>query len=113
VRIFHTNRNLRSRLQMGNAMPSMIFGLNRQLRVTEIKVVPLTAWETNNNVLPLWHLTTTSNSLPLKTFFYGQRIGGLKPAVPGARPEPLVTNTVYRLFLTAGKIAGQHDFELK
>jgi hypothetical protein len=113
VKIFDTSRNLRGRFQTGGGMPSMIFGLNRQLKLTEIKVVPLATWETNNKVVPIWHLISASNSIPLKMFFYGQHIGGLKPAVPGARPESLTTNTVYRLFVTAGKVTGQHDFELK
>jgi hypothetical protein len=51
--------------------------------------------------------------VPVKSFFYGQFIGGMKPAIKGVRPEPLETNVTYRLFLTAGKIKGEHDFELK
>ena len=112
VRIFHTSRNLRPQLQQGGVLPSLIFGLSRPLKLTELKVVPLAAWQTNNNVLPVWHLVSASNSVPVKMFFYGQRISGLKPAVPGDRPEPLDTNLIYRLFVTAGKTTGQHDFSL-
>ena len=113
VQVFHTSRNLRPRFQAANGLPGLIFGLNRQIILTEISVVPLAVWQTNNHVLPLWHLIATTNALPRKAFFYGERIPGLKPAVPGARPAPLATNIVYRLFVTAGKIEGQHDFELK
>jgi hypothetical protein len=110
IRIFHTSRNLRPQVQQGGVMPSLIFGLNRSLKLTELKVVPLAAWQANPKVLPVWHLLSTSNSVPIKIFYYGQRIGGLPPAIPGDRPQPLDTNTVYRLFIRAGKLAGKHDF---
>ena len=116
VHIFHTNRNLRPnspRGQRGGALPSLIFGVSRQLRFTELKVVPLAGFETNKNVLPVWHLVSDSNSVPLKFFSYGQFIGGMRPALKGVRAEPLATNVIYRLFITAGKVKGEHDFELK
>ena len=111
VRISHASRNLRPQRQSAGIVPGLIFGLSRPLRLTELKIVPLEIWQTNKNVLPLWHLVSVSNSVPVKMFFYGQHIGGMKPAVPGDRPQPLATNTVYRLFLTAGNTTGQHDFK--
>jgi hypothetical protein len=113
VQIFHTNRAGRARYQPPGSMPGLIFGLNQQLRLTDIKLVSLAAFQTNKNVLPLWHLVSDSNSVPVKSFFYGQPIRGLKPAIAGTRPQPLETNVTYRLFVEAGKIKGQHDFELK
>jgi hypothetical protein len=113
VQIFHTSRNLHLRAGQANAAPSLIFGISRPLRLTEIKVVPLDAWQTNKNVLPVWHLISVSNSVPVKMFTYGRNIPGLKPAVPGDRPGLLDTNVLYRIFITAGKTTGQHDFELK
>lgn len=113
VRIYHTNRNLRSRLAPGASAPNLIFGLNHQLKITEIKVVPLDEYQTNRHALPLWHLISDSNSAPVKIFFYDQRIRGLKPAVPGNRAKPLATNVTYRIIVTAGKITGEHDFEVK
>ena len=113
VQIFHTNRNLRPIARRGGALPSLIFGVNRQLKFTELKVVPLDKFQTNKSVLPLWHLVSDSNSVPVKSFHYGQIIGGMRPALKGVRPEPLETNVTYRLFITAGKIKGEHDFELK
>ena len=116
VKIFHTNRNLRPNLRRGpvsGALPNLIFGVNRPVRFTDVKVVPLAAFETNRSVLPVWHLISDSNSVPVKTFFYGQPIGGMRPAIKGVRPEPLETNVTYRLFVIAGKIKGEHDFELK
>lgn len=117
IHISHTTRAVRARF--GNnaaARPGIIpitFGLEPQCKLTEIKVVPLDAWETNQNVLPLWHLIASTNAEPIKTFVYGQRIRGLKPEVAGARAEPLQPDVTYRLFVTAGKAKGQHDFEIK
>ena len=113
VQIFHTNRTPRGRFRPADAMPGLIFGLNRQLQLTDIKVVMLSTLQTNKNALPFWHLVSDSNSVPVKSFFYGQHIRGLKPAVAGVRPQPLETNVTYRLFVEAGKIKGEHDFELK
>ena len=115
VAIFHTHRERgpRMRPQPGGAIPSLIFGLDRKLKLTEIRVVPLAAWQTNHNVLPLWHLVSDSNSAPMKAFFYGQFIRGMKPAVVGTRSQPLEPQIPYRLIVTAGKTSGQHDFHLE
>jgi hypothetical protein len=113
VAIFHLNRSLPARAGQGPGRTVLIFGLNRNLRLTEIRVVPLAEYQTNQNTLPLWHLVSDSNSVPVKSFFYGQSIRGLKPAVPGARPQPLTNEVTYLLLATAGKIKGEHQFELK
>ena len=114
IQIFHTSRNLRPRaMRGGGALPNLVFGVGRQLTLTEIKVIPSAALQTNQSALPLWHLVSDSNSVPVKSFFYGQFIGGMKPAVKGARPQPLETNVSYHLVVTAGQFKGEHDFELK
>jgi hypothetical protein len=113
VKIFHSSRNLRMRNPQAGALPGLIFGINRQLKFTDIKVISVASLQTNQNSLPFWHLVSDSNSVPMKSFFYGQFIRGLKPAVPGSRPQPLETNVTYRLMVEAGKIKGQHEFEIK
>jgi len=115
VQIFHTSRNLHPRfLRGGNgALPTLIFGINRQLQLTEIRVVEAAVYQTNHNALPLWHLVSDSNSIPVKQFHYGQYISGMKPAVKGTRPQPLETNITYHLIVLAGSVKGEHDFELK
>jgi hypothetical protein len=113
VGIYHTNRSHRTRRMPDGVMPSLIFALDRPLKLTELRVVPLDAWQTNHNVLPLWHLVASSNAVPIKTFFYGQFIRGLKPAVVSTRSQPLAPQVNYRLIVTAGKITGQHDFHLE
>jgi hypothetical protein len=115
-KIFHTSRNFRPQ-RPGQALhgilPSLQFGVSRELRLTEIRVVPLAAWETNRHALPLWHLVTESNSVPVKSFDYGRNIPGLHPALKGTHAELPETNVTYRLFITAGKFSAQHDFILK
>jgi hypothetical protein len=116
IHITSASRVIRSRFHKNAAVPPAVpvmFSLEPPSKLTEVKVVPLAEWQTNQNVLPLWHLVASSNAAPIKVFFYGQRIRGLKPEVPGARADPLQTNVTYRLFVTAGKAHGQHDFEVK
>ena len=117
IHISHVSRALRSRAGKPPRAPAetvpVSFSFDCPYQPTEIKVVLLAAWQTNRNVLPVWHLIASSNAAPIKTFVYGQRIRGLKPAVPGAHAEPLEPNTTYRLFVAAGSATGQHDFETK
>jgi hypothetical protein len=86
------------------------FNLDQPCQLTEIKVVCLAGWQTNKSILPLWHLISDSNSVPIRRFYYGTPIRGMKPFVVSTRPKPLETNVIYRLFLTAGSVRGQHDF---
>jgi hypothetical protein len=117
IHISHTSRAIRRRFPDNNAAAAatvpITFSLDPQCKPTEIKVVPLAAWQTNRNALAVWHLISSSNSVPVKIFAYGQRIRGMKPEVPGSRPEPLQPDVTYRLFVTAGSAKGQHDFEVK
>jgi hypothetical protein len=113
IYIHYTNRNLRAYTPRGNALPNLMFGVQPQSRFTELKVVTLSEFETNKNVLPVWHLISDSNSVPLKMFYYGQYIQGMRPAIAGVRAGRIETNVTYRMFVTAGKIKGQHDFELR
>ncbi|HEY5232418.1 MAG TPA: hypothetical protein VIK35_02645 [Verrucomicrobiae bacterium] len=105
-----------SRINRANAASTtvlVIFKLGRPYKPTEIKVMDLDEWQTNKNCLPLWHLVADTNSAPItRPFYYGQRIAGMKPEVPRARAQPLQPGVTYRLFVTAGKAKGQHDFQL-
>jgi hypothetical protein len=115
IQIHHTTRprGMIMRTRRAPAAAPLTFGLDGRYQLTEIKAVPLAGWRTNQNILPVWHLVSDSNSVPVNTFVYGQRIPGMQPAVAGARAQPLLTNVVYRLFVTAGNIKGQHDFEIR
>jgi hypothetical protein len=94
------------------ALPTVAFGLDQKLKLTEIKVVSLAALETNKSALAVWHLVSSSNSVPVKGFLYGDYIRGMVPYVKSARALPLQPNMVYRLFLKADSVEGHHDFSL-
>jgi hypothetical protein len=117
IHISHTSRAFGRRFggntRIDPALIPITFSVEPESRLTEIKVVPLAAWQTNQDVLPVWHLVAGPDSAPVKIFSYGQRLRGLKPEVTGAQAEPLQPNVTYRLFVTAGKAHGQHDFEIK
>jgi hypothetical protein len=88
------------------------FKLGRPRKLTELKVVVLDEWQTNKNVLPLWHLVADTNSTPISLpFNYGQNIHGMKPEVPGARAQALKPGVKYRMFVTDGSAKGEHDFQ--
>jgi heat shock protein HspQ len=114
IAIYHVTRPSGYAMQTRREVPAppITFGLERDYELTEIKAVSLAEWQTNHNVLPVWHLVADADPAPVKTFVYGQHLHGMKPAVPGAQPQPLQPNVVYRLFLTAGRARGQHDFKL-
>jgi hypothetical protein len=103
-----------NRANVGSTTVPVIFKFGRPCKPTEIKVIDLDEWQTNKNCLPLWHLVADTNSASIiRPFYYGQRIAGMKPEVPGMRAQPLQPGIKYRLFVTAGKASGQHDFEVK
>ena len=118
VHVFHTFRQIHFRRHTVAENPDVTFGVEPQVRLTELKVVPLLAYEKDHNVTPVWHLVSDSNSVPLKFFYYGERIRGMRPAVPGMHAGDLETNVAYRILVTAEvnarkvKAKGQHDFEL-
>ncbi|MGB7769937.1 MAG: hypothetical protein WBN22_13935 [Verrucomicrobiia bacterium] len=111
MQISYTERPLASRSR--NSLPMVLFGFEgQQYRLSEIKVVPLAAWQTNQSVAPVWHLIANSRSAPVEFFQYSQDLPGMKPAIPREQPEPLQSNVVYRLFVRAGSLKGQCDFQL-
>lgn len=117
VQIFHrltAGRQFRGRQHLQTVAPELtvVFGLEQKLKLTEVKVVPLVAGETNKEALAVWHLVSKSNSVPVKGFLYGDHIRGMEPYVNGTRPHPLETNVTYRLTVRAGSAEGQHDFSL-
>ncbi|HUB86926.1 MAG TPA: hypothetical protein VMB22_03470 [Verrucomicrobiae bacterium] len=97
-------------IQSSSRFGMVRFRLDRDCQLTELKVVPLDAWETNQMVLPVWHLVSTDGSDPINEFAYGERIEGMDPAVEGARPLPLQPGVKYRMFITVGKLTATHDF---
>jgi hypothetical protein len=91
----------------------VFFKLEQPYELTEVKVVALDSFQTNKLAEPLWHLVSDSGSDDVSHFFYGEKIGGMDSAIDGAEPDPLQPGVTYRLFVTAGKIKGWHDFQAK
>jgi hypothetical protein len=87
------------------------FAFDRKLRLTELKVLSVDDETTNKYPHPVWHMISDSNSIPTKAIIYGQWLRGMKPKVPHARPEPLLPDVKYRLYVGAGKLKGQIDFK--
>jgi hypothetical protein len=113
IQISYTERFFPSRTPSQTRLPMVLFGFGGQrYRLSEIEVVPLAAWQTNQATAPLWHLISNSRSFPVETFRYGENLRDMKPAVPGLRPEPLESNIVYRLFVRSGRLKGHCDFQL-
>lgn len=88
----------------------IVFMIDRKLKLTLVKVIPVSEIETNKIPLPIWHLVSDSNSVPIKEFGYGSRIPGMRPALKGTAPEPLEAGVTYRLFVQAGNQKAEHDF---
>jgi hypothetical protein len=113
VQISHTLRHTRQADRLARSTGVVItFGLDRTVRLTEVEVYSVVQLQTNRHAVPLWHLVSDSNSVPVRTFVYGQNLRGMRPFIPGLHPHPLDTNQIYRLLVAAGKIKGQHDFRL-
>jgi len=89
----------------------IVFGFNHKYRLTSLKIVPLSDIETNKYPLPVWHLVSDSNSVPVKDFSYGMQIGGMHPARKGVAPDPLLPGAKYRLFVETASLKAEHDFE--
>jgi hypothetical protein len=110
IHISSTSRASLARSRMAGNSAAVAFGLDQEYQLTEIKVVPLAAWQTNPAIVPVWHLVGNRKSTPIKFFLYGENIGGMHPVMSGAEPGPLEDSVTYRLFVSAGSVRGQHDF---
>ena len=89
------------------------FILDRKYRLTCVKVVPVWVLETNKYAPPVWHLVSSSNSVPQRGFLYGMTIPGMQPKRADAQPQPLVPDRAYRLYLESGRVKGQVDFRTR
>lgn len=119
IRIQHTIRPQRQAVlgnptaKSGNRTTQVIsFVLDREWKLSEVKVVRLAEWQTNKSAHVVWHLISDSKSVPTRGFIYGGEIRGMHPAERGVMPDPLQPGIVYRLFIRAGKVQGEDDFEV-
>lgn len=88
----------------------VVFGFNRRLQFKSIVVVAVAEIATNKYAHPLWELVSSSNSVPLRSFEYGQRIRGMQPKIANAEPDPLEPGVSYRLLVDTLSERGEHEF---
>ena len=116
IQIHHRSRPARTgffrrtKLQAKQATDPVFFAFDRKLKLTSLKVIPVSEIETNRYPHPIWHLVSDSNSVPVTEWAYGLPIRGMRPSVKGATPDPLEPRVKYRLIIEAGKLKAEHDF---
>ena len=116
IQIHHRSRPARAGIfrrtksTVKQATDPVVFAFGRKLKLTSLKVIPVSEIETNKYPQPIWHLVSESNSVPVEEWAYAVPIRGMHPRVKGATPDPLVPGVKYRLILEAGKLKAEHDF---
>jgi hypothetical protein len=119
IQIFHRSRPSRPGMFSrkrgvppadNSAINPLLFGFDRKLKLTSLKVVSANEALTNKYPHALWHLVSESNSVPTREFFYGLSIKGMHPAIKGAQPDSLQPGENYRLYVETATFKGEHDF---
>jgi len=118
IRISHRSASPRSWLKRAKgrkttAKPAanpVTFFLNRKVKLTSVKVVLASDIQTNEYPHAIWNLVSDSNSVPVRSFIYGTRIRGMRPAVKGVPADPLEPGVTYRVLIEAGRDKAEHDF---
>lgn len=116
IQIHHRSRPARFGYFRRNQPPPtaatdpIYFAFDRKLKLTSLKVIPVSEIETNKYPHPIWELVSDSNSVPTAEWSYGMLVRGMRPAVKGATPDPLEPGVKYRLLIQAGKVKAQEDF---
>jgi hypothetical protein len=88
------------------------FTMDQPVIPNSIRVFPVSALATNKNPATLWYLVKGTNSVPIRGFYYGRNVQGMKPMVPKKRPDLLEPGVEYRLVVEAGRSVGTLDFHL-
>lgn len=118
IHIFHRclparGRQLKQKLPGGadSEVNPVVFGFDRKLKLTSLQVIPISDIETSKYPHAIWYLVSESNSIPTKSVTYGVPIKGMHPKVAGSKPDSLQLGSKYRLFVEAGTLKAEHDFE--
>ena len=113
IQISHRLYRFADRFGGADTPTPVMFEFDRRLKLTSIKIVALADSLTNKYPHPLWHMISSSNSVPTKGFVYGMDVPGMRSAVNGATADPLDPRQTYRLLLEVGSAKAQHDFTLE
>jgi hypothetical protein len=85
------------------------FLLDPAYPMMRIKVTPA-----NEPMHALWELTPVNKPVTKDAFVYGEEIPGMKPLIPGAKPEPLDPTSKYLMVVSFAKnVRGECTFEPK
>lgn len=109
IQILKSDRPIRPTRVRSGVLP-ITFTLDGRYNITDIRVLSVGALATNENAKPLWHLVARPKSVPLKGFFYGQRIRGMELSPTNSRPQGLQAGVDYRVVVRAGRARGELDF---
>jgi len=109
IQVSHRSISPRGAATKAPANP-VVFLINKKLKLTAVKVVIVSDAATNKYPHAIWNLVSDSNSIPVKEFFYGNAIRGMRLAMKGVGPEPLQPGLNYRLLIEAGSDKLEHDF---
>ncbi len=114
IQISHRSIAPRGWMQRGPAAKAsanpVVFIINKNLKLTSVRVVVVADAETNKFPHAIWNLVSDSNSVPVKDFLYGAPIRGLKLAIKGVGADPLEPGVNYRILVEAGSQKMAHDF---
>jgi len=91
---------------------NVTFGFNQKLTLNSVKVFHLQDALTNKYPYAIWDLVSESNSPPVKSLVYGNRLRGLHPTVKGAQAEPLEAGGSYRIVISSDGRKAEKDFEI-
>lgn len=93
-----------------SAAAPVFFLFNKGFKPKSIKVFVVSDAETNKYPHAIWNLVPDSKPVAISQFIYGDRVSGMRPAVEGVGPEPLVPGVPYRLVVEGGSEKAEHDF---
>jgi len=116
IQIHHRSRPARGGFFRRTKRPAtaatdpVFFAFDRKLKLTSLKVIPVSEIETNKYPHPIWDLVSDSNSVPTTEWMYGLPIRGMRPSVQGATPDPLEPGVNYRLLIQTKEGKAEHDF---
>ncbi len=113
IQITHRLYRFASRFKNQGGPPPVMFEFDRKLKLTSIKIMALDDVLTNKYPHALWHMVSSSNSVPTKGFVYGLNVPGMSAASKGLAAESLEPGQKYRLVIEAGSVKGQHDFTIE
>lgn len=92
---------------------TVAFTFDGKYPLTSLKVLRVEARSVKRSGAPLWHLVTSSNSVPVHGLVYGIAIAGMRAADTNRPPQPLEPGVTYRLLVESGKLKGEKDFRTR